>query len=42
MADFPKTHKEWKKPLIDLEEGISKLRDLARRESDADRKRSLD
>ncbi|MEZ0324802.1 MAG: acetyl-CoA carboxylase carboxyltransferase subunit alpha [Fimbriimonas sp.] len=42
MADFPKTHKEWEKPLVDLEEGISKLRELARREADAERKSSLE
>jgi acetyl-CoA carboxylase carboxyl transferase subunit alpha len=42
MAEFAKTHKEWEKPLIDLEEGIAKLRDLARREADHDRKRTLE
>lgn len=42
MSDYPKTHKEWEKPLVDLEEGIAKLRDLARREGDAERKRTLD
>ncbi len=42
MPDHPKTHKEWEKPLIDLEEGISKLRDLARRESDPERKANLE
>jgi acetyl-CoA carboxylase carboxyl transferase subunit alpha len=42
MADFPKTHKEWEKPLVDLEEGIGKLRELAKREADAERKRSLE
>jgi hypothetical protein len=42
MPDFPKTHKEWEKPLVDLEEGIGKLRDLARREPDAERKKSLE
>jgi acetyl-CoA carboxylase carboxyl transferase subunit alpha len=42
MADFPKTHKEWEKPLVDLEEGIGKLRDLAKREPDAERKKSLE
>jgi acetyl-CoA carboxylase carboxyl transferase subunit alpha len=38
MADHPKTHKEWERPLTDLEEGIEKLRELARREQDEERK----
>jgi acetyl-CoA carboxylase carboxyl transferase subunit alpha len=42
MADHPKTHKEWEKPLVDLEEGIGKLRELARREVDIERKKSLE
>lgn len=41
MANVPKTHKEWEKPLIELEEGISKLRELERKELDPTRKASL-
>src|SRR6185312_9751261 len=33
-----KTHKEWEKPLIDLEEGIAKYRELVRKETDPERK----
>ena len=36
-----KTHKEWEKPLIELEEGIAKLRELLNKEKDPARKVSL-
>jgi acetyl-CoA carboxylase carboxyl transferase subunit alpha len=36
-----KTHKEWEKPLIELEEGIAKLKELAAKERDENRKLSL-
>ncbi len=36
-----KSHKEWEKPLIELEEGIAKLKELAARERDETRKLSL-
>jgi acetyl-CoA carboxylase carboxyl transferase subunit alpha len=42
MADIAKTHKEWEKPLVDLEEGLSKLKELALRETDSERKGQLD
>jgi len=34
----PKTFKEWERPLIELEDGISKLIELVRRETDAGKK----
>lgn len=36
-----KSHKEWEKPLIELEEGIAKLKELAAKERDEARKLSL-
>ncbi len=36
-----KTHKEWEKPLIELEEGIAKLRELSAKERDEARKQTL-
>ena len=32
--DVPKNHKEWERPLTELEDGITKLRELAKREAD--------
>ena len=30
----PKTHKEWERPLVELEEGVAKIRQLAEKEKD--------
>ncbi len=35
-------YNEWEKPLLELEDGIAKLRDLARKEGDLSRKQKLD
>ena len=37
-----KNHKEWEKPLVDLEEGIAKLKDLAKREQDESKRADLE
>ncbi|AIE88108.1 acetyl-CoA carboxylase carboxyltransferase subunit alpha [Fimbriimonas ginsengisoli] len=37
-----KTHKEWEKPLAELEEGIAKLRELARKENDSAKREALE
>jgi acetyl-CoA carboxylase carboxyl transferase subunit alpha len=37
-----KNHKEWEKPLMDLEEGIGKLKELSRREGDGARRDDLE
>jgi len=38
----PKTHKEWERPLTELEEGILKLKDLARKEADTDKRMAIE
>lgn len=40
--EIAKTHKEWERPLTELEEGIAKLRDLARREADFDKRAGIE
>jgi acetyl-CoA carboxylase carboxyl transferase subunit alpha len=43
MAEtIAKTHKEWEKPLLEIEEGLVKLRELAKKELDEERKGQLD
>lgn len=41
-SDMAKTHKEWEKPLTELEEGIAKLRELARKELDPAKRQELE
>ena len=40
--DLAKTHKEWERPLTELEDNIAKLRDLARRENDPTKRSDLE
>jgi len=40
--DQAKTHKEWERPLTELEDNIAKLRDLARRENDPTKRADLE
>jgi len=37
-----KTHKEWEKPLMDLEDGLLKLKEMARKEPDPTKKQQLE
>lgn len=37
-----KTHKEWERPLDELEENLAKLKELARKEQDPEKKSTLD
>lgn len=39
---MPKSHKEWERPLVELDEGISKLREFARREPDPTKREELE
>jgi len=39
--EYAKTHKEWEKPLTELEDNIAKLRELARRENDPIKRNDL-
>jgi acetyl-CoA carboxylase carboxyl transferase alpha subunit/acetyl-CoA carboxylase carboxyl transferase beta subunit len=40
--EFPKTMKDWERPLVDLDESIAKLIELARRENDGTKKSGLE
>src|SRR5579862_9537400 len=40
--EIAKTHKEWERPLTELEDGIARLRDLARREPDHDKRSAIE
>jgi acetyl-CoA carboxylase carboxyl transferase subunit alpha len=40
--DVPKNHKEWERPLAELEEGIAKLKELSRRESDPVKRENIE
>ena len=40
--ETPKTHKEWEKPLLDLEDGIAKLKEVARRERDDEKRTTIE
>jgi acetyl-CoA carboxylase carboxyl transferase subunit alpha len=39
--EIAKTHKEWERPLLELEEGLAKLKDLGRREADPEKRRVI-
>jgi acetyl-CoA carboxylase carboxyl transferase subunit alpha len=40
--ETPKSHKEWEKDLVALEEGITKLRELSRREPDPSKRANIE
>jgi acetyl-CoA carboxylase carboxyl transferase alpha subunit/acetyl-CoA carboxylase carboxyl transferase beta subunit len=40
--DLPKTMRDWERPLVELEEGIGKLRELAKREREDDKRLLLE
>jgi acetyl-CoA carboxylase carboxyl transferase subunit alpha len=40
--DYPKNHKEWERPLVDLDEGLVKLKELVKRESDIEKRTALE
>lgn len=42
MAHYPKSWKEWEKPLLELDEGIAKLKELASKERDPHRKADIE
>jgi acetyl-CoA carboxylase carboxyl transferase alpha subunit/acetyl-CoA carboxylase carboxyl transferase beta subunit len=42
QKELPKTMKDWERPLVELEEGIAKLRELARREREEDKRQVLE
>ncbi len=39
--DLPKTHKEWERPLVEIEEGVARIRQLAEKEKDMGKKMEL-
>lgn len=40
--EIAKTHKEWERPLLELEEGLTKLKELARREADPEKRAGIE